>query len=183
MKKFGSSFFLTFLASLLLLGIQNQCPSSLVHASETVVPAAENHVAEYQPIKKKVGIGRVLEWGLAKLENVYDGVLVADLITAFVTKCDHIVAIMIHSFKEMTLPYDELHEKEVERLGQFDNEFRDLVKLRNKIDRKCLYSKNVEDRSLCIDKGIEIQDKIQDLRIKRLTSAGSIERYHDMVIW
>lgn len=125
----------------------------------------------------------MLEWGLAKLENIYDGVLVLDLITAFVEKCDHIVAIMIHSFKEITLPYDELHEMEVERLGQFDEEFRGLVKLRNKIDRKCLYTKSVEDRSLCIERGIEIHGKIQDLRSQRLKSADSIQRYEGMLVW
>jgi len=145
--------------------------------------AAENHVAEYQPTKKKKGIGKVLDWGLAKLENMYDGVLVSDLISAFAVKCDNIVAFMIHSFKEIRLPYHELRDMEVERLGRFDTEFRDLVKLRNRIDSTCLHTKSVEDRSLCIDKGIEIQDKIQHLRSQRLKSSGSIERYKEMVEW
>ncbi|KAL7523827.1 hypothetical protein ACHAXR_000348, partial [Thalassiosira sp. AJA248-18] len=177
-----SSLFLTLLASFLLLGVHNLSPSLLVGASETG-PAAANIVAEYQPSKKKIGLGRVIDWGLAKLENIYDGVLVSDLITDFIAKCDHIFGIMIHSFKEMTLTYDELREKEVGRLGRFDKEFRDLVKLRNKIDRKCLYTSDVEDRSLCVDKGIEIHDKIQDLRSQRSKSAESIERYKDMISW
>lgn len=125
----------------------------------------------------------MLDWGLAKLENIVDGVLVADLITAFITKCDDIFAIMIHSFKEMTLSYDELHEKEMERLGHFDKEFRDLVQLRQRIDRKCLYSSDMDDRSICIDKGIQIHQKIQSLRGQREKSAHSIERYQDMIDW
>mmetsp|Transcript_30429 Transcript_30429/g.55213 ORF Transcript_30429/g.55213 Transcript_30429/m.55213 type:complete len:225 (+) Transcript_30429:38-712(+) len=184
MKKFTSSFFLSLLASLLLLllGVQNPSLSSLVHASKTE-PDTKNHVAEYQPSNKKGGIGRVLDWGLAKLENIYDGDLVSDLIMAFIAKCDHIFAIMIHSFKEVTLSYDELHKKEVDRLVQFDNEFKNLVKLRNKIDRKCLYSSTADDRSLCIDKGIEIHDKIQDLRSQRSKSSDAIERYKEMIDW
>lgn len=184
MKKFSSSFLLKVLALLLLLGLQHPCSSSLVHASETVRSVTENHaVAEYQPIKKKRVIGRMIDWGVAKLENIYDGDLVSELITAFIAKCDHIFAIMIHSFKDMTLTYNELHENEVERLGQFDKEFRDLAKLRNKIDRKCLYSSSMDDRSFCIDKGIEINEKIASLRSQRLKSADSIERYKEMIHW
>ena len=192
-KKFGGLILPILLVSFVLLGVhQPQSPStSLAYAAkieEKVVPHAtdETHdhlVSTYQPIKKKGGFGRVLDWGLAKLENVYDGVLVSDLISAFIAKCDHIVTIMIHSFKELTMPYEKLHEKEVERLGQFDQEFKDLVKLRNKIDRKCLYSTNVEDRSMCIDKGVELHEKIQTLRSQRVKSAHSIERYMDMIEW
>mmetsp|Transcript_34561 Transcript_34561/g.83610 ORF Transcript_34561/g.83610 Transcript_34561/m.83610 type:complete len:196 (+) Transcript_34561:201-788(+) len=186
MKNFSmsGSFILKLLTMLMLLGLQHPCPSSLAHASEIIPSGTENCVvAEYQPIKKKRGIGRMINWGLAKLENIYDGDLVSDLITAFIAKCDHIFATMIHSFKDMTLTYNELHESEVERLGQFDKEFKDLAKLRNKIDRKCLYSSTMDDRSLCIEKGIEINEKITTLRSQRSKSADSIERYKEMIIW
>jgi len=83
----------------------------------------------------------------------------------------------------MPLSYNELHEKEMERLGQFDGDFKDLVKLRHKIDRKCLYSSDVEERSLCIEKGIEIHDKIQDLRSQRSKTTDAIGRYDDMIEW
>mmetsp|Transcript_34233 Transcript_34233/g.72078 ORF Transcript_34233/g.72078 Transcript_34233/m.72078 type:complete len:194 (+) Transcript_34233:308-889(+) len=184
MKRFRSSFFLSLVAAFLLLGTQHPPLSPLVHASATGPADAPNSLAEYQPAKKKGGIGRVLDWGLAKLEHAYDGgLLVSDLIAAFITKCDHIIAIMIHSFRDMTLSYEELHEKEKEHLQQFDQEFRGLVKLRNKIDRKCLYSKSADDRSLCIDRGIEIHEKIQELRSQRLKSEGAIERYKGMIDW
>jgi|EP00970_Alexandrium_tamarense_P009009 hypothetical protein len=144
------------------------------------VDDATNGVAQYE---QKKGFGKIVQWGLAKVESLYDGVLVSDLISAFITKCDKMFAIMIHSFKDMTLSYTELHDKEVERLAQFDTEFKDLVKLRNKIDRKCVNSKGQEERSLCVDKGIEIHDKIQNLRGRRLKSAESIEWYTDMITW
>lgn len=186
MKKIRGSIFLTLLATLLLMGTQSSLsPTSAVHfaCASNTGPAVADVVVEYQPIKKKRGLGSVFDWGLAKIENIYDGILVSDLITAFFEGVDHIFGLMIHSFREMKLSYDELHKKEVERLGQFDKEFRELKKLRNKIDRKCLYTGNVEDRSLCIDKGIEIHDKIQDLRSQRMKSEKSIERYKEMIGW
>lgn len=82
-----------------------------------------------------------------------------------------------------TSSYEELHEKEVGRLVRFDTEFRELVKLRNRIDRKCLYSSSVEDRSLCVENGIGIHDKIQGLRSQRSKCSDSIERYEEMMEW
>ena len=186
MKRIRSSFFLTLLASFLLLGTQNYLSPSLQFASASKISepsASETLVAEYKPIKKQHGLKRVINWGLAKIENLYDGILVSDLISAFITAADHIFAIMIHSFKELTLSYEELHTKEAERLGQFDTEFKHLVKLRNKIDRKCLYASNVEERSLCIDKGMEIQDRIQTLRSQRSKSEEAVGRYKEMIGW
>jgi hypothetical protein len=146
-------------------------------------PVAASSVAEYQPATKKKGLGRLYDWGLAKVEKLYDGVKVSDLISAFVTKFDHILHIMVHSFKDMTLSYTELHQKEVARLEQFDKEFKDLVKLRNKIDRKCLYSNNVDDRSACVERGIDVNSKIQDLRSQRVKSENSIKWYCEMIDW
>ena len=151
-------------------------------SSQTFSFAYASDVAEYQPSNKST-LSRVFDWGLAKVENIYDGKLVKDLIATFILKCDHIVTIMFHSFRELTLSYNDLHTKEVERLDQFDVEFRDLVKLRNKIDRKCLYSTSVEDRALCIDNGMDIHNKINDLRIQRTKSEGNVERYKGMIEW
>ena len=151
-------------------------------SSQTFFFAYASDVAEYQPSNKST-LSRVFDWGLAKVENIYDGKLVKDLIATFILKCDHIVTIMFHSFRELTLSYNDLHTKEVERLDQFDVEFRDLVKLRNKIDRKCLYSTSVEDRALCIDNGMDIHNKINDLRIQRTKSEGNVERYKGMIEW
>ena len=184
MKKSRNPRFATLLFSLLLLLSTISSPTSLcAHASKLGQAAHENHVAEYQPSKKKVWIGRVLDWGLAKVENAFDAKLVSDLISAFIVKCDHLFTIMVHSLKEIFIPYGRLHETEVERLDQFDKEFSDLVNLRNKIDRKCLYSTGVEDRSLCVDKGIEIHDKIRKLRTRRDNSAAAIVRYEGWIDW
>jgi len=143
--------------------------------------AAKNSVAEYQPSDKKNGIGKILNWGLAKVEKLYNGVKVSDLLSAFVTKCDHLIHIMVHSFRDMTLSYTELHANEVKRLEQFDIEFKDLVKLRNKIDRKCLYSTHADDRSVCVNKGIDINSKILDLKNRRLKSIRAIDWYEGQV--
>ena len=136
--------------------------------------------------QKRGSIGRVFDWGLAKLENILnDGILISDLISAFITKCDHMFAIMIHSLRDMFVSYETLRNKEIERLSQFDVEFKDLVKLRHKIERKCLYSNNLspDDQSLCVDRGVEIRDKIQKLRSQRTKSAESIKRYENMQEW
>jgi hypothetical protein len=161
----------------------------VLFAAGSIAPAAAeqlnaaNVIAEYQPIEQKKGLGKLLNWGLAKVEKLYDGVKVSDLLSAFVTKCDHIIHIMVHSFKDMTLSYEELHRKEVERLSQFDVEFKDLVKLRNKIDRKCLYSTNVDDRSACVDKGIDVNSKIIELKNRRLKSIKAIDWYKGQIEW
>mmetsp|Transcript_27175 Transcript_27175/g.56585 ORF Transcript_27175/g.56585 Transcript_27175/m.56585 type:complete len:197 (-) Transcript_27175:181-771(-) len=186
MRKFRSSFVLTLLASFLLMSIQrsHHSPSFYVRASSSSTADDENSsIAEYQPTKKK-GLKRALDWGLAKIENTFNTLIVSDLITAFITKCDDMFAIMIRSLKEMTTStYQELHEKEVGRLVRFDTDFRELVKLRNKIDRKCLYASTVEDRSVCVENGIGIQDKIQGLRSQRSKCSDSIERYEEMMEW
>ena len=179
MTKFRSSWFLSLLAALLLSGVPQSSLSPLVRASEAC--AVENHVAQYQPTRKKGALGRMFDWGLAKLEN--DGVLVSELVTAFLVRCERIVSMMIRSFADMALSYGELHEKELERLEQFDKEFRDLAKLRHKIDRRCLYSGRQEERSLCIEKGVEVNDKIRELRSQRSASADAIERYRGMLVW
>eukprot|EP00804_Cyclotella_cryptica_P000490 CCRYP_018514-RA/>CCRYP_018514-RA protein AED:0.36 eAED:0.36 QI:0/-1/0/1/-1/1/1/0/118 len=109
--------------------------------------------------------------------------MVSDLFSAFVTKCDKILHMMVHSFKDMTLSYTDLHRNEVQRLKQFDQEFKELLKFRNKIDRKCLYATTVDDRSVCVEKGISVNSKIQDLRSRRFKSVKSIDRYEKMIAW
>ena len=167
--------FALFLAIVLLSG----CITPAAAAKNNAV-AQKNMVAEYQPRDKK-GLGKILDWGLAKVERLYDGVKVADLLAAFVSRCDHLIQVMMHSFKDMILPYTTLHKKELERLDEFDGEFKDLVKLRNKIERKCMYSTNVEDRSACVDQGIDINSKILDLKKRRLRSIKAIDRYEGQV--
>ncbi|KAL3781399.1 hypothetical protein HJC23_001602 [Cyclotella cryptica] len=78
---------------------------------------------------------------------------------------------------------DDLHRNEVQRLKQFDQEFKELLKFRNKIDRKCLYATTVDDRSVCVEKGISVNSKIQDLRSRRFKSVKSIDRYEKMIAW
>lgn len=182
MKKLHKSV-LTLVTSFLLLGVHNPHHSPLALASNASCDADDNCVAEYQPSEKKRAFGRVLEWGLAKIETAFDGTAVSDLIAALVDKCDRMLAILLRSFGEMTMPYAELLKREVERSGQFDEEFKELAKLRNRIDRKCLYSANGDDRSLCVEKGIEIQGRIRDLRSERAKCADAIERYKEMIEW
>lgn len=136
-------------------------------------------VAEYN----KSGLERMLDWGLAKVESFFDGQLMNELFSAFLAKSDDMFTLMIHSFKEMFMSYSTLHEKEVLRLAQFDTEFSDLVKMRQKIDRRCLLSANEEDRSLCVEKGVDIKNKIQALRRQRSKSSNAIERYESWVTW
>ncbi|KAL7522372.1 hypothetical protein ACHAWX_007052 [Stephanocyclus meneghinianus] len=174
----GRSSFLAFLASLALLSSGKVTPAAARQPS-----AANRAVVEYQPADKKNGIGKILDWGLAKIERLYDGAMVSDLFSAFVTKCDKILHILVHSFHDITLTYTELHRNEIQRLEQFDKEFKELLKLRNKIDRKCLYTTNVDDRSLCVEKGIDVNSKIQDLRRRRTKSAKSIDWYKEMIAW
>jgi hypothetical protein len=174
----GRSSLLAFLASLALFSGGNVTP---VAARQPTT--ANRAVAEYQPDDKKNRIGKILDWGLAKVERLYDGAMVSDLLSAFVTKCDKILHILVHSFQDITLSYTDLHRNEVQRLEQFDQEFKELLKLRNKIDRKCLYSTSVDDRSVCVEKGIDVNSKIQDLRSRRSKSAKSIDWYKEMIAW
>ena len=57
--------------------------------------AADNTVSEYKPRK---GLGKIVDWGLAKVEAALDPANVAELITTFIAKADRIVQIMIHGF-------------------------------------------------------------------------------------
>ena len=128
----------------------------------------------------------MLNWGLARVENIYDGKLfnIKDLIQTFIIKCDHIVTLMLHSWiPSLTSSYDELHMKEVNNLQKFDVEFRDLIKLRNKIDRKCLYSSSQDDRSVCVANGMDIHNKIVDLKKERIKSEKLVDRYARMMEW
>jgi len=155
-------------------------PSACVVIAKEDFVDQNSVVAEYN----KGGLERMLDWGLAKMESVFDGQLMNDLFSAFLTKCDHMFSLMIHSFKEMFMSsYSTLHEKEVKRLAQFDTEFSDLVKLRQKIDRRCLLSANEEERSLCVEKGVDIKNKIQALRRQRSKSSNAIKRYESWVTW
>ena len=174
------------LLSTLLIWSTNPLPSTSVSYLGSVVVAApvdvvdENSViAEYN----KPVLGRILDWGLAKVESVFDGQVVMELFSAFLSKCDEMFMLMIHSFKEIFMSYGQLHEKEVQRLAEFDVDFNDLVKLRQKIDRRCLLSSNEDDRSLCVEKGIDIKNKIQALRKQRTKSSNAIGRYESWMAW
>ncbi|EJK53085.1 hypothetical protein THAOC_27542, partial [Thalassiosira oceanica] len=67
-------------------------------ASGTSVPSstATNTVSEYQPRRK--GLGKIVDWGLAKVEAVLDPVNVSELINTFIAKAESMVQIMIHGF-------------------------------------------------------------------------------------
>jgi hypothetical protein len=163
-----------------LLPIHYSSVSFQVVAASPVDALDENSViAEYN----KPVLGRILDWGLAKVESVFDGQVVMELFSAFLSKCDKMFMSMIHSFKEIFMSYGQLHKKEVQRLAEFDKDFKDLVKLRHKIDRRCLLSSNEEDRSLCVEKGIDIKNKIQALRKQRTKSSNAIERYESWMAW
>jgi len=180
------NFIALLLSTLLIWSTNPHLPSTSVSYLGSVVVAApvdvvdENSViAEYN----KPVLGRILDWGLAKVESVFDGQVVMELFSAFLSKCDEMFMLMIHSFKEIFMSYDQLHEKEVQRLAEFDKDFNDLKKLRQKIDRRCLLSSNEEDRSLCVEKGIDIKNKIQALRKQRTKSSNAIERYESWMAW
>jgi len=181
-----SNLLVTALILLLSAGIQHSSTSS----SSTISPsfAYASDVAHYQSStsqKKKNKLSHILNWGLAKVENLYEGKFnVKDLIQTFIMKCDHIVTFMLHSWiPSLTQSYTKLHTKEVNNLQKFDSEFRDLIKLRNKIDRKCLYSSSTDDRSVCVANGMDIHNKIADLKKERIKSERLIDRYGKMMVW
>ena len=154
--------------------------------SLTTITATGTDVEIIQPpSKKKLNIGNVVNWGLAKIETLFNGnnIDISELVTKFINKCDHIYTIMMRSFVELTMTYGQLQTKEITRLREFDIEFKELVKLRNKIDRRCLHPKDEIDRSVCVDRGVEIQDKIRNLRDRRSRSANAIDRYETMIAW
>ena len=65
----------------------------------------------------------------------------------------------------------------------FDGEFKAVTKLRAQIDRRCLYATAGDERSLCVDKGIEINRKVKGLRARRAKAASAVERYDRMIAW
>ena len=178
MKTFTRS--IKLLISTLLLLSALQCSSNNVYT--VAAAASEDVVAQYQPPSNNK-LTQLYSWGLAKVETLYDTAQILDLITKFFKSANNIVSIMFNSFKDMTLSYTELHTKETQKLSIFDSEFNNLIKLRNKIDRKCLYASNVDERSICIEKGMDIHNKISDLRSQRSLSEESIERYGNMIEW
>lgn len=131
-------------------------------------------------------LGRFVDWGLARLEDAIRGGdvrSVSDLIAAFAIKCDAILSTMVRSMIEVAMPYEKLRNDEAGRLARFDVDFKDLVALRNKIERRCLRVRTPEDRSVCIDRGVEIRDRIYELRDRRAKSADAIVRYDGMIEW
>lgn len=175
MKTFTRSIKLLIATLLLLCSLQS---NNYVYTAA----AASEDVAQYQPPSNNK-LTQLYSWGLAKVETLYDTTQISDLITKFFKSANKVVSIMFHSFKDMTLSYTELHTKETQKLSKFDSEFNNLIKLRNKIDRKCLYASNPDERSICIEKGMDIHNKINDLRSQRSLSEESIERYGNMIEW
>ena len=80
-------------------------------------------------------------------------------------------------------PYESLRDVESERLKVFDGEFKAVTKLRAQIDRRCLYASAGDERSLCVDKGIEINRKVKGLQVRRAKAANAVERYDRMIAW
>lgn len=172
-------------ALLLLMVLVLNASNNPLHRSPSVVIAKEDFVDQNSVVAEynKSGLGLMLDWGLAKWESVFDGQVMNELFSAFLAKAEHMFTLMIHSFGDMFKSYSALQEREVERLAQFDSEFSDLVKMRQKIDRRCLLSANEEERSVCVDKGVDIKNKIQALRSQRSKSSNAIERYESWVTW
>ena len=176
------NFIALLLSTLLIWSTNPLLPTSVSYLSRAATDVLDENsvIAEYN----KPVLGRIFDWGLAKVESVFDGQVVMELFSAFLSKCDEMFMLMIHSFKEIFMSYGQLHEKEQQRLIEFDKDFTDLVKLRQKIDRRCLLSSsNEEDRSLCVEKGIDIKNKIQALRKQRTKSSNAIERYESWMAW
>jgi hypothetical protein len=140
-------------------------------------------VATYQPSRPRKGLGRVLDWGLAKIERAFDHAVVADLISTFLERCDGMLVIMFRSAQELLFSYTSLRDVEAERLSVFDGEFKAVTKLRAAIDRRCLYASAGEERSLCVDKGIEINRKVKNLRARRRYAVDGVARYERMIAW
>ena len=147
--------------------------------SSALAAAAPAGVVAYVPQTPSRGLGRVLDWGLAKIDRA----VVSDLISTFLTKCDDVLAIMYRSAQEMMFSYESLRDVESERLKVFDGEFKAVTKLRAQIDRRCLYASAGDERSLCVDKGIEINRKVKGLQARRAKAASAVERYDRMIAW
>ena len=189
----GISFLFALLAASLLLGVvQRRCPTTLCGASTppprtpATTPEDGNEVAiGFRPIKKLGGgLGRIVDWGLSKIDNaVHGGVRVSDLIAAFAEKCDAVLSAMVASVVEMSMPYERLRDAERGRLARFDADFKNLVEMRNRIERRCLRAGAPEDRSACVDGGVEVRERILDLRGRRAKSADAIVRYDGMIQW
>ena len=145
--------------------------------------AAPAGVVAYVPQNPSRGLGAVLDWGLAKIERAFDRAVVSDLISTFLGKCDEVLAIMYRSAQEMMFSYESLRDVESERLKVFDGEFKAVTKLRAQIDRRCLYATAGDERSLCVDKGIEINRKVKGLQARRAKAASAVERYDRMIAW
>ena len=131
----------------------------------------------------KTGLSYMLSWGIAKFESAFDGQLMNELFSAFLLKCERMFTLMIHSFTDMFMSYDKLYEREVQRLDQFDAAFRELVKLRQKIERRCLVAASEDERTLCVDQGIEVKDKLHALRGQRSKSFDAVGRYERWMTW
>ena len=139
-------------------------------------------VATYEPSRRK-GLGGVFDFAVAKIERIFDRGQMSELISAFIDKCDAAFAIMLRSFKDMSLSYAELHDKEAGRLKRFDDEFRDVTKLRGAIDRRCLYASAGDERSLCVEKGMEVNAKVKALQASRARSAAASKHFEEMIAW
>jgi hypothetical protein len=184
----GSSFLFAILAALLVCAHSKPImESSSTTTTPVPVPDHDNKdgaVVEY-PREEKRGLGRaVVDWGLSKIDKVLHGdVRVSELISAFVAKCDHLVSIMVHSLLELFVPYAELHKREKSKTEKFDVEFKELIRLKNRIERGCLRVNDEDERSLCVNRGMEIRDRTIDLRNRRTKSANAISRYEGMIEW
>lgn len=162
---------------------RHMCVGASNGADSIVTELLNRDVAMYDANRKRKGLKSVMDWGLAKIENIYNPQSVSDLIMTFINLCDGIIEMMMTSFSEWTMSYEELRDKETLRLTDFDGKFSELVSLRNKIQRKCLHPNNDKERSMCIEKEMEIQGKIRELRSRREKSSSALERYGSSIIW
>lgn len=153
------------------------------HRSSFVSASSEHYEDDFAVAEAK-GFKKIIRWGLAKVEKVFDRQMVTEMITSFLQKCEGIIEMMMTNLKEvLTMSYKELRDKEKQRITDFDVEFSELVQLRNKIERRCLYPSNKDDRSLCVENEMEIQEKIQDLRKRREKAGKALESYEAWIEW
>ena len=89
------------------------------------------------------------------------------MISTQVDKAEDVLAILLRSFKDMSLSYTTLRDGESERLRRFDDEFKNVAKLRRAIDRRCLRARDGDERSLCVEKGVDVNKTVKDLQKRR----------------
>ena len=64
-----------------------------------------------------------------------------------------------------------------ERYDLVDQDVKELARLRNKIEYRCLHPRDEETRSLCVGKDMDLNDKLQAARRQRTKLREKYEAY------